>query len=128
MTVFVEEQAVPPEEELDAYDADAVHFLARYAESEASEKIVGAARLLDRGNGVGKVGRVAVLPEHRGLGVGVLLMGCIEVTARERGFTRLDLDAQLHAIPFYEKLSYVADGDVFLDANIEHRHMSKRLD
>ncbi len=130
MIVFVEEQAVPPEEELDALDMVATHFLARLIDTSSSNtaaSIVGAARLVDKGHGKGKIGRVAVLREHRGMGVGALLMQTVEQTARERGFAELVLDAQCYAIPFYEKLGYVAEGDVFLDCDIEHRFMSKRL-
>ncbi len=129
MIVFVEEQAVPPEEELDALDLTALHFLARRADlpPDDPESVVAAARLLDKGGGVGKVGRVAVLGAHRGRGVGSLLMRFIEETARAQGFTRLSLDAQCQAIPFYERLGYGAEGEIFLDANIEHRRMHKSL-
>ena len=129
MIVFVEEQQVPPEEELDALDITATHFLARLADAAPNdtEAIVGAARLVDKGEGKGKIGRVAVLREHRGRGVGALLMRQAEQTAREQGFTYLALDAQCYAIPFYEKLGYVAQGNVFLDCAIEHRYMSKPL-
>ncbi len=140
MVVFVEEQAVPPEEELDAFDLTATHFVARYigaqdassestlsAEEQETARVVGTARLLDKGEGKGKIGRVAVLKSHRGRGVGHLLMRAVEKVARERGFTYLVLEAQCYAIPFYEKLGYVAQGDIFLDCNIEHRYMSKSL-
>jgi predicted GNAT family N-acyltransferase len=129
MTVFVEEQAVPPEEELDAFDVVATHFLACDLTLPAGDPaaIVGAARLVDKGDSVGKVGRVAVLRAHRGRGIGALLMRKIEQIARAQGFTRLDLDAQCYAIPFYAKLGYVAEGEIFLDANIEHRKMYKLL-
>lgn len=144
MVVFVEEQAVPPEEELDAFDLTATHFVARSTasaessaspassvleETEASETgtVVGTARLLDKGEGKGKIGRVAVLKGHRGRGVGALIMRAVEKVARERGFTYLALEAQCYAIPFYEKLGYVAQGEIFLDCNIEHRYMSKVL-
>jgi predicted GNAT family N-acyltransferase len=126
MTVFVEEQAVPAEEELDAYDLTAAHFLARRVDPNAAE-IVGTARLLDKGHGVGKIGRVAVLREHRGQGVGALLMRRVEQEARASGYTELLLEAQIHALPFYEKLGYIAEGDIFLDCNIEHRLMRKSL-
>ena len=155
--VFVEEQAVPPEEEWDSYDLTATHFLVRYLPTQVSplptgslydspiEKeelavspllvgersgvrfIVATARLVDKGGEVGKVGRVAVLRDYRGKGVGALLMHFIEETARTQGFAQLILEAQCHAIPFYEKLGYVAEGDIFLDCNIEHRFMSKAL-
>jgi predicted GNAT family N-acyltransferase len=129
MIVFVEEQQVPPEEELDVMDITATHFLARLTDAVPGDReaIVGAARLVDKGEGKGKIGRVAVLREHRGKGVGALLMRQVEQTAREQGFTYLALDAQCYAIPFYEKLGYVAQGDVFLDCAIEHRYMSRPL-
>jgi predicted GNAT family N-acyltransferase len=127
MTVFVEEQAVPPEEELDAYDVSAAHFLARLSTDPRTSGIIGTARLLDKGHGVGKIGRVAVLREHRGQGVGALLMRRVEQAARANGYTELILEAQTHALPFYEKLGYVAEGDIFLDCNIEHRLMRKPL-
>lgn len=129
LIVFVEEQAVPPEEELDALDETAIHFLARQVSPPPDEPpgIVGAARLVDKGGGVGKIGRVAVLQAHRGRGVGVLLMRLAEETARAQGMTDVVLDAQCQAIPFYAKLGYVEEGDIFLDANIEHRAMRKQL-
>lgn len=129
MLVFVEEQAVPPEEELDALDLTATHFLVRTLPVTAHKAsgIIGAARLVDKGNGTGKIGRVAVLREHRGKGVGALLMRFIEAHARAQGFTRLILDAQRYAIPFYEKLGYVAEGEIFLHCDIEHRFMQKSL-
>ena len=129
MRVFVDEQKVPPEEELDAFDRTALHFLARQVPAPPHHPtgIVGTARLIDKGNGQGKVGRVAVLPEHRGHGVGHLLMQAVEQLAQDRGFQELILEAQCHAIPFYEKLGYVAEGAVFLDAGIEHRLMRKSI-
>lgn len=127
MTVFVEEQGVPPEEELDAYDVTAKHFLVRIANDPAPSGIVGTARLLDKGHGTGKIGRVAVLREHRGKGLGALMMQRVEQEARASGYTELILEAQCYAIPFYEKLGYFAEGDVFLDCNIEHRLMRKSL-
>lgn len=122
MIVFVEEQQVPPEEELDAYDVTATHFLAR---DNAANEIIGTARLVDKGNGTAKIGRVAVRQDWRGQGIGAVLMREVERHARTVGFRRLILDAQCYAIPFYEKLGYEAEGEIFLDANIEHRFMSK---
>ena len=129
MIVFVEEQNVPPSEELDALDVTATHFLARRADLAPDDMgaIIGTARLIDKGERKAKIGRVAVLREHRGRGVGALLMRAVEDTARAQGFTYLALDAQCYAIPFYEKLGYAAQGDVFLDCDIEHRYMSKSL-
>ncbi len=130
MLVFVEEQAVPPEEELDALDVTATHFLVRQSGIATDDLwgIIGTARLVDKGAGTGKVGRVAILREHRGRGAGALLMRYVEETAHAQNFTRLILDAQLYAIPFYAKLGYIAEGEIFLDSGIEHRLMTKTLE
>ena len=121
MVVFVEEQAVPPWEELDADDESALHVAAIQ-----DGVIVGTARLVDKGDGLGKIGRVAVLKENRGEGIGRLLMEALLRVAADR-FKALTLDAQLQVIPFYEKLGFQAHGDVFLDCEIEHRRMSREL-
>jgi len=121
LTVFVVEQRVPLAEELDAYDGDAVHLLADHA-----DETVGVARLVRMGDGVAKVGRVAVLRRRRGAGVGSALMSHIIEAERSRSRT-LILDAQLSAMSFYERLGFVAEGEVFMDAGIPHRRMELRL-
>lgn len=132
MRVFVGEQGSPEEEEIDAYDATAAHYCAVRRTGECGgaepERVVATARLVDWGEGTGKIGRLAVLPEHRAAGVGTLLMATLEEEARRRRMTLLLLDAQCYAIPFYEKLGYAADGPVFLDGGIDHRRMRKALE
>lgn len=133
--VFIEEQQVPEDEEIDHHDGDpatvtsAVHVLATL-----DGEPVGTARLLlddadhgDGGPGYPHVGRVAVLAEHRRRHVGDALMRALHEEARSRGYEGITLGAQLHAIPFYEQLDYVARGEVFLDAGIEHRWMDHRF-
>ena len=129
MTVFVEEQRVPPEEELDAHDVAATHFLVRCRKAgpDYSRGIVATARLVRTSVDSGKVGRVAVYSKFRRLGLGAALMRFIEAYSRTLGYRRLDLEAQCYAIPFYEKLGYKVQGDIFLDCDIEHRYMSKSL-
>lgn len=129
MQVFVEEQSVPPEEELDEHDKTATHFLARLKSRcpDDPDSVIAVARLIDKGGGVGKIGRVAVRKEHRGRGVGAGLMRFVEEIALKKGLVVIGLEAQLHAIPFYERIGYVAEGPVFLDAGIEHRAMHKTL-
>ena len=120
MRVFVDEQKVPPWEEMDDFDETADHFAAF-----RDGVIVGTARLVDKGNGVGKIGRVAVEKEARGLGIGKALM----LAVMEHGYRQLHtftLDAQVEAMPFYERLGFVAEGPVFLDCGIEHRCMTAR--
>ena len=124
--VFVDEQQVPPDEEVDDYDAlpetvvGALHVLT----SRAAEAL-GTGRLIyaKSPDETAKIGRVAVSKSARGLGVGRAVMERLHDEARERGIEAVELGAQLHAIPFYEKLGYSAYGNIFLDANIEHRMM-----
>ena len=120
-TVFVEEQAVPLELELDEYDDVATHFLLRGGDTP-----LATARLLDK-HGRAKIGRVAVLKEARGRGLGLVLMRAVLEEARRQGFTEAVLDSQTYAIPFYERLDFVAEGEEFDDAGIPHFLMRRRL-
>lgn len=117
MDVFVQEQNVPAAEERDALDITAVHVLA-LIEGQA----VGTARAVEKNPGVWKIGRVAVRPQYRGLGVGQALMRGIEAACPASHFT---LSAQTHALNFYEKIGYRAEGPIFLEAGILHRIMNK---
>ncbi len=120
-TVFVEEQAVPLELELDEYDDMATHFLLRDGDTP-----IATARLLDK-HGRAKIGRVAVLQEARGRGLGLILMRAVLDEARRQEFIEAVLDSQTYAIPFYERLGFVAEGDEFDDAGIPHYLMRRRL-
>lgn len=119
--VFVEEQNVPEEEEIDQYEDEAEHFVL-YDDDDA----VGAGRfrVVD---GKGKVERICVLPPYRGKGAGKIIMDAIEQYAGEQGLKKLKLNAQTHAIPFYEKLKYEIVSEEFLDAGIPHKTMEKSL-
>ena len=82
---------------------------------------IGTGRLdLDYG---GKVGRVAVVATHRRFGVGTAVMDALHAVARERQQLRLWCNAQLTAVPFYERLGYVSSGPVFVEAGIDHLRM-----
>ncbi len=118
MEVFVTEQSVPPWEEMDHYDETAEHFVV-----DLDGAIVGTARLVDLGRGVGKIGRVAIMKKYRGQGIGRDLVQHV-MSAGFKQFRTLVLDAQLSVIPFYERFGFQAEGEVFLDAGIEHRTMS----
>ena len=113
--VFIEEQGVAEEEELDGEDASARHFLAE----DDRGKPIGTARLLASG----QIGRMAVLPEWRGREVGARLLDQAVAAAREDGLD-VFLHAQTHALGFYERNGFKASGDVFLEADIEHRRMT----
>jgi predicted GNAT family N-acyltransferase len=124
--VFVLEQDVPIDLERDDDDAAADHLLAEAVDG-VGRTPAGAGRLVLEPDGVGHLGRLAVLPPYRGSGVGVALVRGIEARARERGLARMVLGAQVHALRFYERLGYEAYGEVFDDAGIPHRHMAKAL-
>ncbi|MFC0340278.1 GNAT family N-acetyltransferase [Paracoccus niistensis] len=119
--VFIEEQNVPEELELDDLDATAVHLLATQ-----DGRPVGTARLLIEGE-TAKIGRVAILPELRGTGAGAALMRAALDELRARGVTRAKLGAQTHAIGFYERLGFTVHGPEYDDAGIPHRDMSLAL-
>jgi predicted GNAT family N-acyltransferase len=117
MAVFVREQGVPKEIELDADDAVAAHFLARWR-----DRPVGTARVVFEG-GQAKIGRMAVLKGYRGRGVGAALLARAVRHARKRGARRIFLHAQLPVVGFYEKFGFRAVGRVFEEAGIPHRKM-----
>ena len=121
--VFVEEQGVLWEEELDGLDPECVQFLA-----VAGEDAVGTARLRFTPGGGAKAERVAVCGSWRKKGVGRALMDAIEAEVRRSARPEVLLSAQVRVISFYERLGYRAEGPEFLDARIPHRMMRKRLD
>jgi predicted GNAT family N-acyltransferase len=114
--VFIDEQRVPRELEFDDRDPLCVHVLV--FEGDAP---VGTGRL-DLAYG-GKVGRVAVLASHRRSGVGAALMKRLHDIAREQRHAHLWCNAQLTAVPFYERLGYVRSGPIFVEAGIDHVKM-----
>jgi len=121
--VFVTEQKVPVEEELDAFDAVSLHILVHVGNQDGTFFPVATGRLLPDGH----IGRVAVMKAYRKMGIGRLVMAKLEEQAEIQGVNIIELDAQLQAIPFYERLGYRASGNIFTDAGILHRKMKKNL-
>jgi predicted GNAT family N-acyltransferase len=119
--VFVVEQSIPPELEIDEYDDVATHLI---ASSEGS--VVGTLRIVCEGS-VATIGRMAVARTLRNAGIGTRLMTCAARTVSGWGVDMLVLNAQLTACGFYRRLGYVEEGDVFDDASIPHIQMRKRL-
>ncbi|WP_010283300.1 GNAT family N-acetyltransferase [Bacillus timonensis] len=119
--VFVDEQNVPVEEEIDQFEDEATHIVL-YDDNQP----VGAGRfrLLD---GYGKVERICVLASYRKKGAGNLIMQKIEDIAKERGISKLKLNAQTHAENFYKKLGYETVSGLFMDAGIPHVTMVKEI-
>ncbi|UPW00037.1 GNAT family N-acetyltransferase [Halorussus gelatinilyticus] len=137
-SVFVEEQGVPEDLEVDGKDDESIHFVA-YAEGEGESerrdaadtdglRPVGAGRLREVGEGVGKVERIAVLKPHRGEGVGGEIMRTLEATAAERGLSELVMHAQTPVEGFYRDLGYDTTSDEFEEAGIPHVEMTKSLE
>ncbi len=123
--VFVKEQNVPEELELDTYDKQesTKHVLLVDQEQNA----VGTARFRPYSDGVLKIERVAVLAKERGNGSGKMIMKAIEAEARKIGYQSMKLSAQVHARNFYERLGFEAKGEIYLEAGIEHIDMLKTI-
>lgn len=113
--VFIIEQHVPESLEWDEADAVCLHALALDAQS----KPVGTGRLLPDGH----IGRMAVLREWRGRGVGGAMLEFLIACAWRQGHAAVHLNAQRHALGFYSRRGFVAHGDEFMDAGIPHRRM-----
>lgn len=118
-TVFVEEQKVPEDAEIDAWDPQCVHALA----FDEGGRALGTARLLPDGH----IGRMAVLKEARQHGVGSALLTALMAEARRRGHRRAALSAQTHAIAFYRRHGYVVVSDEYMDCGIPHVDMTCEL-
>lgn len=121
--VFMVEQGVPPEREIDKDEANSVHFVLYSDKKEPMATV----RLLPLENGKMKLQRMAVLKEYRRQSLGQKIVEEAENFARRHGYNTILLGAQLPAVPFYEKMGYKAYGDVFIDADMEHLNMEKRL-
>ncbi len=117
--VFVDEQGVPPEIEIDGLDPGCVHVLAETADG----RIIGTGRLLPEG----RIGRLAVERAWRGRGVGRALLETLVACAAQQGFATVELHAQTRAIGFYEAAGFRAEGPEFDDAGIPHRRMTRPL-
>jgi predicted GNAT family N-acyltransferase len=122
--VFVDEQGVPPELEIDEHDETALHLVALH-----DGRIVGTCRLVMGTPPISraKFGRLVVARAARGSGIGRALLDEAERRARALGANEMVLTAQTSAMGLYERAGYSARGDVFLDAGIEHMTMEKAL-
>lgn len=123
-SVFVREQEVPAEIEVDEYDrpeASSVHALVR----DDGGRTIGTGRFYTREAQTMQIGRMAVLASARGRGAGRMLLDALVAEGRRRGYVRASLHAQTHAIAFYEAAGFTGRGETFLDANIPHVEMSR---
>lgn len=113
--VFVNEQAVPEEEEWDDLDERSQHVIARSDDGQP----IGTGRLTPKGT----IGRMAVLREWRGRGVGDAILRVLLEIARARHIREIEIHAQSHALAFYERAGFEAYGEEFDECGILHRHM-----
>lgn len=118
-TVFVEEQKVPAEMEIDDWDPQCLHAVA----FDETGGAVGTGRLLPDGH----IGRMAVLLSARGAGVGGALLAALMDAARLRGHREAVLSAQTHAVPFYRRHGYEVTSGEYLDCDIPHVDMRRSL-
>ena len=114
-TVFIEEQQVPEALEWDGLDETCWHILV----TDDSGHPVGTGRMEPDGH----IGRMAVLKDCRGQGIGSAILVALLDLARRKKCTRVYLHAQVAAIPFYEKHGFSVTGELFMDAGIPHRRM-----
>jgi predicted GNAT family N-acyltransferase len=116
--VFVAEQGVPAGIEMDEMDAKCVHAIAF-----EGDHAVATGRLLPDSH----IGRMAVLEEFRGKGVGGAVLAKLMEAAKSRGDREVLLSAQVHAVPFYEAYGFEVFGEVYEEAGIPHRDMRRDL-
>ena len=116
--VFILEQGVPEELEIDEHDPTALHVL-----TYSGINCIGTARLVINSDQSGQIGRMAILRPFRNQGLGRQMMKALIETAKSKGILHLTLHAQVSAIPFYEKLGFMADGPTYMEAGIPHRNM-----
>lgn len=116
--VFIDEQGIAPEIEFDGLDRSAIHALVA-----VDGKYVGTGRILDDGH----IGRIAILSDYRGLGLGAKIVLSLIDEAITRDYQRVYLGAQKQAIGFYTKLGFTPFGEEFIEAGIAHLSMEKLL-
>ncbi len=124
-TVFVQEQGVPQHLETDPMDADpkrVIHVAAR----SAAGKLIGTARMLLE-QPMPRIGRMAVLRDWRGSGVGAAMLEFLCAHAKQLGYQQIRLNSQSHATPFYYKQGFLSHGTEFTEAGIPHLEMRRAL-
>ena len=116
--VFIQEQGVPEDMELDGLDPTATHVLAY-----EGPLCVGTARLVRLSNHHAQIGRMAVLSTFRNRGIGKAILNHLIILAQAEGVLTLVLHSQVSVMPFYAKLGFIAEGPIYEEAGIPHRNM-----
>lgn len=120
-TVFIKEQNVPKEIEIDEIDKEAKHFIAYI-----KNKPIGCARIR-KINYYAKLERIAILKEYRGKGFGKELTNFLINYCKKEGFNEIHIHSQIYVSSFYEKLGFKSIGKKFLEADIEHIEMIRTI-
>ena len=120
--VFVQEQGIAPDIEVDGADAHALHAVATNRFGMA----VGAGRAILDEQHSARIGRMAVLASVRGAGIGAALLSALVEGCRARGAREVMLHAQRDAVAFYARHGFVPRGSAFEEAGIEHQEMVLR--
>ena len=124
-TVFVREQGVPPEIELDTLDTSAEKCIHAAARDQDGNIIATGRLILDEP--IPRIGRMAVLKAWRGSGVGGALLDTLCQEVKRHGFTQVLVHAQTHAATFYFKRGFLSHGSEFAEAGIPHLEMRRAL-
>ncbi|CDR61127.1 GNAT family N-acetyltransferase [Staphylococcus schweitzeri] len=121
--VFVEEQGVPAENEIDGYESISIHLIGY----DHHNLPIATARIRPINEKLVKIERVAVIKSYRGTGIGRKLMDAVDSLAKDEGYENATMHAQCHAVPFYESLNFKKRCNIFLEEGIEHIEMLKKL-
>lgn len=122
---FVEENIIYPD--LDNIDREAVHVFAMVDE-DGGDVVGSYARVyLDHDEGRVKIGRVATARKYRGQGLGgAIIDKCVKIGKKRLGADEIWLDAQIHAVSFYEEQGFKIASERFIEAGIEHVRMVRK--
>ena len=119
--VFIKEQNVPEEIEIDGFDSKSEHFIAYF-----SNEPIGCARIR-ADNNIVKLERIAIIQKHRGKGFGQQLTNFLIDYCKNQDYKEIHLHSQTYIADFYEKLGFIPIGKTFYDAGIEHIEMYMKI-
>jgi len=120
--VFIDEQKVPIDIEIDGLDSEAEHFIAYF-----DDKPIGCARIRTK-NYYAKLERIAIIKEYRGQGFGTKLINFLIDYCKQKNYKEICLHSQTYVSDFYKKLGFKAKRKHFFEAGIEHVEMIMKID
>ena len=120
--VFVEEQGISEDLELDGYDSKALHMVVQYG-----DRIIGTARVLFPGPDVAKIERMAILKTFRRKGIGSKIILFLNRRLKIKKISKVIVHSQCSAVPFYKSCGFIESGLPFNEAGITHIKMEMQL-